>query len=108
MVVFFKCITVFLLAFSLFQYSISPWFSTISDYTHEIFERLLSVNRIKKFKKVFTRDELLTAAFDNSSEIFERTIDAHIKNLRSKLEKDKKNPEYILTVFGIGYRFGGE
>lgn len=59
-------------------------------------------------KKVFTRDELLTAAFGNSSDIFERTIDAHIKNLRSKLEKDKKNPEYILTVFGIGYKFGGE
>jgi DNA-binding response OmpR family regulator len=36
---------------------------------------------------------------------YERTIDAHIKNLRSKLEPDKKKPKYIETVFGVGYRF---
>ncbi len=59
-------------------------------------------------KKVFTRDEILTAAFGNSCDVFERTIDAHIKNLRAKLESDKKNPKYILTVFGVGYKFGGE
>ena len=36
---------------------------------------------------------------------YERTIDAHIKNLRGKLENDPKEPRYIETVFGIGYRF---
>ncbi len=55
--------------------------------------------------KVFTRDEIIEALkFDG----YDRTIDAHIKNLRRKLEKDPKNPKYILTIHGVGYRFGGE
>jgi len=36
---------------------------------------------------------------------YERTVDAHIKNLRAKLEPDPKSPRYIETVFGVGYRF---
>jgi DNA-binding response OmpR family regulator len=36
---------------------------------------------------------------------YERTIDAHIKNLRAKIEVDPRNPQYIKTVFGVGYRF---
>jgi DNA-binding response OmpR family regulator len=40
-----------------------------------------------------------------SFESYERSIDAHIKNLRKKLEPDPRNPVYVLTVYGVGYRF---
>lgn len=55
--------------------------------------------------RVFSRLQLLEATQGVSYEGYERTIDAHIKNLRAKLEKDPKNPQYIETVFGVGYRF---
>lgn len=55
--------------------------------------------------RVFTRLQLLEAAQGVAYEGYERTIDAHIKNLRAKIEPDTKNPRYIETVFGIGYRF---
>ena len=54
--------------------------------------------------RAFSRLQLLEAAQGETYEGYERTIDAHIKNLRSKLERDPKNPEYIDTVFGVGYR----
>jgi DNA-binding response OmpR family regulator len=49
--------------------------------------------------------QLLEATQGAAFEGYERSIDAHIKNLRAKLEADSKNPYYIETVFGIGYRF---
>lgn len=55
--------------------------------------------------RAFTRLQLLEAAQGNAYEGYERTIDAHIKNLRAKLEPDPRKPRYIETVFGIGYRF---
>lgn len=55
--------------------------------------------------RVFSRLQLLEDAQGVAYEGYERTIDAHIKNLRAKLEKDPKNPQYIETVFGVGYRF---
>lgn len=55
--------------------------------------------------RVFTRLQLLEATQGLAYEGYERTIDAHIKNLRSKLEIDPQKPVYIETVFGIGYRF---
>lgn len=55
--------------------------------------------------RVFNRLQLLEASQGNAYEGYERTIDAHIKNLRAKIESDPKNPYYIETVFGIGYRF---
>lgn len=55
--------------------------------------------------RAFSRLQLLEASQGNAYEGYERTIDAHIKNLRSKLERDPKNPRYIETVFGVGYRF---
>ena len=58
-------------------------------------------------QKTFTREELIEIAFGHSYDGFERTIDSHIKNLRSKIEDDTTNPEYIVTVRGIGYKFGG-
>ncbi len=55
--------------------------------------------------RAFTRLQLLDASQGTAYEGYERTIDAHIKNLRAKLELDPKNPRYIETVFGVGYRF---
>ena len=55
--------------------------------------------------RVFKRLQLLEATQGSAFEGYERTIDAHIKNLRAKLEPDPKNPRYIETVFGVGYRF---
>lgn len=74
----------------------------------------LTANEFKLLKtlaaypnKVFTREELIVLCFGYDYEGLERTIDAHIKNLRSKIEEDSQNPVYILTVRGLGYRFGG-
>lgn len=58
--------------------------------------------------KVFTRDELIVLALGEDFEGYDRTVDTHIKNLRQKIEDDSKNPRFILTVHGVGYRFGGE
>jgi DNA-binding response OmpR family regulator len=55
--------------------------------------------------RAFTRLQLLDASQGTAYEGYERTIDAHIKNLRAKLELDPKSPRYIETVFGVGYRF---
>ncbi len=55
--------------------------------------------------RTFSRLQLLEASQGTTYEGYERTIDAHIKNLRSKIEHDPKNPSYIETVFGVGYRF---
>ncbi|PKM95985.1 MAG: DNA-binding response regulator [Firmicutes bacterium HGW-Firmicutes-1] len=60
---------------------------------------------IKFSEKTFTRDELISIALGDDFDGFDRTVDTHIKNLRQKIEDDPKNPLYILTVFGVGYRF---
>ncbi|HLE14638.1 MAG TPA: response regulator transcription factor [Anaerolineales bacterium] len=55
--------------------------------------------------RAFTRLQLLETAQGATYEGYERTIDAHIKNLRAKIERDSRQPRYIETVFGVGYRF---
>lgn len=59
-------------------------------------------------KKVFTRSQLVSLALGYDFEGYDRTVDTHIKNLRQKIEDDIKEPKYILTVYGIGYKFEGE
>jgi DNA-binding response OmpR family regulator len=58
-------------------------------------------------QKIFTRDEIIENIKDNDYDGFDRTIDSHIKNLRQKIRDDPKSPKYIVTVYGMGYRFGG-
>jgi len=58
--------------------------------------------------KVFSREELIACALDQDFQGNDRAIDSHIKNLRLKIEDDSRNPRYILTVHGFGYKFGGD
>lgn len=58
--------------------------------------------------QVFTRARIIDAAMGFDFDGFERTIDTHIKNLRQKIEDDIRNPSYILTVYGVGYKFNGD
>ena len=55
--------------------------------------------------RVFTRAQLLDAVRGSDVDSFERAIDAHMKNIRHKLESDSRSPRYLLTVYGIGYKF---
>ena len=54
--------------------------------------------------RVFTRSQLLDAVQGDALESYERAIDAHVKNIRRKLEPDPRSPRYLLTVYGVGYR----
>ncbi len=58
--------------------------------------------------KVLPREELVERALGYRFEGYERSIDAHIKNIRHKIEDDPKNPALIITIYGVGYRFSGK
>ena len=58
--------------------------------------------------RAFTRLELLDRVQGDAYEGYERTIDAHIKNLRAKLGDDPRHPRYVQTVFGVGYKLGAD
>ena len=58
--------------------------------------------------KTFTREELISIALGEDYDGYDRNIDTHIKNLRQKIETNPKEPQYIITVHGTGYRLGGE
>jgi DNA-binding response OmpR family regulator len=55
--------------------------------------------------RIFTRAQLLDAVRGVAFESYERAIDAHIKNIRRKIEPDPHEPRYILMVYGVGYKF---
>jgi len=54
--------------------------------------------------RTFSRTQLLQQIQEHPLEGFERTVDVHIRNIRTKIEPDPKNPRYILTVYGVGYK----
>jgi DNA-binding response OmpR family regulator len=58
--------------------------------------------------RIFTRAQLLDAVHGIAIESYERAIDAHIKNIRKKLEPIPREPRYLLTVYGVGYRLNDE
>jgi len=76
---------------------------TLVDFTATEFQLLATLAR--QPGRIFTRSQLLDAVRGSEVESFERAIDAHIKNIRRKLEADPRNPRYVLTVYGIGYKF---
>ena len=55
--------------------------------------------------RIFTRAQLLDAVRGTEVDAFERAIDTHVKNIRRKMEPDSRSPRYILTVYGMGYKF---
>ena len=73
------------------------------DLTPTEFELLVTLAR--EPGRVFTRSQLLDAIHGVAIETYERAIDAHVKNLRRKLEPDPRSPRYVLTVHGVGYKF---
>jgi len=58
--------------------------------------------------QVFSREQLLEKISEDSYESYDRTIDTHIKNIRKKIENNPKEPIYIITIYGAGYKFGGK
>jgi two-component system alkaline phosphatase synthesis response regulator PhoP len=72
------------------------------DLTPTEFQLLLTLAR--RPGRVFTRAQLLDAVRGVEVDAFERAIDAHIKNIRRKIERDTRNPRYVLTVYGVGYK----
>jgi len=58
--------------------------------------------------RVFSRDQLLDKLHDDQRALSDCTIDSHVKNLRRKLEPDPRQPRYVLTVYGVGYRFADD
>ena len=75
------------------------------DLTRSEFELLATL--MASPKQVFSRLDLLDRVSGKAYEGYERTIDVHIRNLRAKIEPDSKNPIYVETVYGMGYRFSG-
>ncbi|HZP96667.1 MAG TPA: response regulator transcription factor [Candidatus Limnocylindria bacterium] len=76
------------------------------DLTPTEFELLATLARSPG--RVFTRAQLLDAVHGVAFESYERAIDAHVKNIRRKIEPDPREPRYLLTVHGVGYRFADD
>lgn len=71
-------------------------------------EYKLIMAMVKYPTKTFTREELIALVMGGDFEGYDRIIDTHIKNIRQKIERDAKTPKYILTIRGVGYKFGGD
>ena len=81
----------------------SPWESAPIDFTPTEFQLFAALAR--QPGRIFTRAQLLDAVRGTDVDAFERAIDTHIKNIRRKAEPDPRSPRYILTVYGMGYKF---
>lgn len=57
--------------------------------------------------KIFTREEIIELTFGYDYDAYDRAIDTHIKNIRQKIEDNPKKPNYIKTIYGMGYKSGG-
>ena len=79
---------------------------SIVDLTPTEFQVLVALAR--RPGQIRTRSQLLDAVHGVAFESYERAIDAHVKNLRKKIEPDPRVPRYILTVHGVGYRFADD
>ena len=77
--------------------------TTPIDVTATEFQLLATLAR--QPGRVFTRTQLLDAVRGLEVDSFDRAIDTHVKNIRRKLEPDPRNPRYVLTVYGVGYKF---
>ena len=78
----------------------------IEEFTPTEFELLAAMARHPG--RVFTRNQLLETVHGVAFESYERAIDAHIKNIRRKIELGAGEQRYILTVYGVGYKFADQ
>jgi two-component system alkaline phosphatase synthesis response regulator PhoP len=76
------------------------------DLTPTEFQLLATL--VREPGRVFTRGQLLDALHGVTIDSYERAIDAHVKNVRRKIEPEVGRPRYLLTVHGVGYRFADE
>ena len=76
------------------------------ELTSTEFDLLLTLAR--QPGRIYTRAQLLDAVHGVSFDSYERSVDAHIKNIRRKIEPDPKQPSLVLTVYGVGYKFSDE
>jgi DNA-binding response OmpR family regulator len=74
----------------------------LTSYEFKILVLLMS-----RPQKIFTRDEIMAGIKSDDNDSFDRSVDAHIKKIRQKIDDDSKDPRYIKTVYGMGYRFIG-
>lgn len=74
------------------------------DLTSTEFQLLATL--VRQPGRIFSREQLLEAVHGVVFDGYDRSVDSHIKNLRRKIEPDPRNPRYIQTVYGVGYRFG--
>ena len=75
----------------------------VADLTPSEFDLLAAL--MSAPGRTFTRLELLDQIQDTAFAGYSRTIDVHVKNIRAKIEQDPRQPRYIETVYGVGYRF---
>ena len=75
----------------------------LEEFTPTEFELLAALARSPG--RIFTRAQLLNIVHGVAFESYERAIDAHIKNIRRKIEPNPREPRYVLTVYGVGYKF---
>jgi DNA-binding response OmpR family regulator len=91
------------LTLDLARMQVSSTHRQVAEFTPTEFELLATLAQHPG--RVFTRAQLLDAVHGVAFESYERAIDAHIKNIRRKIEPDPHQPRYILTVYGVGYKF---
>jgi two-component system alkaline phosphatase synthesis response regulator PhoP len=75
------------------------------DLTPTEFQVLATL--VRQPGRIFSREQLLESVHGTAFDGYDRSIDSHIKNLRRKIEPDPRQPHYIQTVYGVGYRFAG-
>ena len=74
------------------------------DLTSTEFQLLAML--VRQPGRIFSREQLLEAIHGVAFDGYDRSVDSHVKNLRRKIESDPRQPSYIQTVYGVGYRFG--
>jgi DNA-binding response OmpR family regulator len=74
------------------------------DLTSTEFQLLATL--VRQPGRIFSREQLLEAIHGVAFDGYDRSVDSHVKNLRRKIEPDPRQPSYIQTVYGVGYRFG--
>lgn len=100
---------------NILSYDNGNFIINLDNYTIELSGKIIELTKnefeivkvlFEHPNKIFTREEIIAAAFGTDYEAYDRAIDTHIKNIRQKIEGNPKKPKYIVTVYGVGYKVG--